>query len=92
MPENTAQKDRNKRKRIVGVVTSAKTKKTITVKSERRVMHPVFKKYIRKWTTCHAHDENGEAREGDRVMLMETRPISKTKNWRLVKVLERKEG
>jgi small subunit ribosomal protein S17 len=92
MTTNATAKERNKRKKIIGVVTSAKMQKTITVKSERRVMHPEFKKYIRKWTTCHAHDELGEAREGDKVLLLETRPLSKTKNWRLVKVLERKEG
>jgi len=83
--------ERGKRRKVVGVVTSDKAAKTITVKSERRVLHPRYKKYIRKYTTCSAHDEKEEARMGDKVLLMETRPISKRKHWRLVEIIERRE-
>jgi small subunit ribosomal protein S17 len=82
---------RNDRKTVVGKVTSDKGNKTITVSVERRIKAPKFGKYIRKFTKCYAHDENNEARTGDQVEIMESRPVSKNKSWRLVKVLSRGE-
>ena len=78
---------RSERKQVVGIVTSAKAQKTITVRLDRTVRHPVFEKYVRRQSVVYAHDEKREAREGDQVELAETRPLSKTKCWRLVKVL-----
>ena len=73
----------------VGVVTSAhKAPKTLRVEVQYKVRHPIYGKFVRKTTVLHAHDENADAKEGDRVQLMECRPISKTKTWRLVKVIE----
>jgi small subunit ribosomal protein S17 len=63
--------------------------KTITVLVVRQVKHPLYKKYIRRSTKVHAHDEQNECREGDKVMIEECRPLSKNKSWRLVKVLDR---
>jgi len=83
---------RGERKTAVGVVISDKMGKTITVETERRVMHPRFRKYIKAYTRFKAHDENNEARVGDTVRVMETRPISKTKRWRLVEVVRRARG
>lgn len=83
---------RGQRKSVVGVVTSDKMDKTITVVVERRVLHPHFKKYIRADTKVKAHDENQQARTGDKVRLTETRPLSKTKRWRLVAIVERAAG
>lgn len=74
---------------IQGRVTSNKMDKTITVMIERKVKHPIYGKYIRRSTKLHAHDESNECQEGDLVSIMETRPYSKTKTWRLVKVLEK---
>jgi small subunit ribosomal protein S17 len=74
---------------VTGRVVSSKMHKTITVELERNIRHPVYQKYIRRRTKLHAHDENGECGEGDLVMIEECRPISKTKSWRLVKVLEK---
>lgn len=83
---------RGERKNATGTVTKAKMDKTITVESERRYLHPRFKKYMRAKTRYKAHDENNEAREGDTVSIMETRPLSKTKRWRLVEVVKRARG
>ena len=83
---------RGHRKTAVGIVTSDKMDKTITIEAERRVMHPRFKKYIKAYTRYKAHDERNEAREGDQVLIMETRPLSKTKRWRLVEILRRAHG
>lgn len=80
---------RGNRKTAVGIVTSDKMQKTIVVKTERLVRHPVFGKYVRKYTVYKAHDEKREAKVGDRVEIMETRPLSATKRWRLVRVVER---
>lgn len=74
---------------LPGSVISNRMDKTITVLVERRVRHPLYKKYIRRSTKLHAHDENNECNEGDTVLIEECRPISKTKSWRVVKVLER---
>jgi small subunit ribosomal protein S17 len=74
---------------LVGLVTSDGMDKSITVSVERRVKHPVYGKYMRRSTKVHAHDETNECNVGDTVMVEQCRPLSKTKTWRLVKVLER---
>lgn len=82
--------DNQKTKRTqVGRVISAKMDRTITVYLERMVKHPLYGKFIRRSTKLHAHDENNECREGDWVSIEECRPLSKTKSWRLVEVVER---
>ena len=83
---------RGRRKRVVGTVTSNKMEKTISVRVEYKKKHPQYGKFIRGSSTFKAHDEKCEAQSGDRVEIMETRPISKMKRWRLVKVLERFEA
>ena len=75
---------RNLRKTRIGVVTSNKMNKTITVAVERKVKHPIYGKFVKKTTKFHAHDEKDECTMGDIVKIMETRPLSKTKRWRLV--------
>jgi small subunit ribosomal protein S17 len=80
---------RGRRKTRVGLVVSDKMQKTIVVELEDRVKHPLYGKVIRTTTKVKAHDENGIASVGDRVSLMETRPLSATKRWRLVEILER---
>lgn len=77
------------RRSLAGVVTSDRMDKTITVRIERTVQHPVYGKIIRRNTRLHAHDERNEARAGDLVTIEECRPISKTKSWRLRSVDER---
>jgi len=80
----------DKRSRSVsGRVVSNKMDKTIAVMVERRVIHPLYKKYIRRSTRLLAHDENNECNEGDTVVIEECRPVSKSKSWRLVEVLDR---
>ncbi|KPK66818.1 MAG: 30S ribosomal protein S17 [Acidithiobacillales bacterium SM23_46] len=74
---------------VSGRVLSNKMQKTITVVVERRVKHPLYGKYITRRSKLHAHDENRECKEGDLVQIEECRPLSRTKSWRLVKVLER---
>jgi small subunit ribosomal protein S17 len=74
---------------LVGLVTSDGMDKSITVSVERRVKHPVYGKYMRRSTKVHAHDETNECNVGDTVMVEQCRPLSKSKTWRLVKVLER---
>lgn len=81
--------ERNLRKTRIGVVTSNKMTKTITIKVERKVKHPIYGKFVKKSTSFHAHDEKNEANIGDIVRIMETRPLSKTKRWRLVEVIEK---
>jgi small subunit ribosomal protein S17 len=80
---------RNLRKTRIGVVTSNKMTKTITVSVERKVKHPIYGKFIKKSTKFHAHDEKNEASIGDVVRIMETRPLSKTKRWRLTEIVEK---
>ena len=80
---------RNLRKERVGIVTSSKMNKSITVEVERRVKHPKYGKFVKKSSSFVAHDEKNVCNEGDTVKIMETRPISKRKNWRLVKILEK---
>ena len=78
-----------KRARTVsGVVTSAKRDKTITVVVERKVPHPLYRKYVKQITKLHAHDEENLCSENDKVMIQQCRPLSKTKCWRLVKIVE----
>ena len=81
--------ERNLRKVRVGVVSSNKMDKTITVKVERKVKHPIYGKFVKKTTKFMAHDEANTCGVGDTVLIMETRPLSKNKNWRLVQILER---
>jgi small subunit ribosomal protein S17 len=85
----TNQIDRGNRKERVGEVLSSKMAKTIIVRVERRFSHPRFKKVVTQYKKFYAHDEKGEAKPGDRVKIVETRPLSKTKRWRLVEVVER---
>ena len=81
--------ERNARKERVGLVTSSKMDKTITVVVERKVKHPIYGKFMKKTTKFHAHDEKNECGEGDTVRIMETRPLSKLKRWRLVEILQK---
>ncbi|MBW6475765.1 MAG: 30S ribosomal protein S17 [Chromatiales bacterium] len=73
----------------VGRVISDKMDKSITVLIERKVPHPIYGKYVKRSTKLHAHDESNECKEGDLVSIEECRPLSKTKSWRLVEILER---
>ena len=81
--------ERNLRKTRTGLVVSDKMDKTIVVAIEDNVRHPLYKKIIKRTVKLKAHDENTECRRGDRVMVMETRPLSKDKRWRLVQVIEK---
>ena len=81
--------ERNLRKIRTGVVSSNKMDKTITVKVERKVKHPIYGKFVKKTTGFHAHDEKNECSIGDMVKIMESRPLSKTKRWRLVEIVEK---
>jgi small subunit ribosomal protein S17 len=74
---------------LVGQVVSNSMDKTITVITERRVQHPVYGKIMRRSTKIHAHDEANECNQGDRVIIEQCRPLSKTKTWRMIKILER---
>ena len=74
---------------VTGRVISDKMDKSITVLVERKVPHPIYGKYVKRSTKLHAHDENNECQMGDLVQISEPRPVSKTKSWRLVKILER---
>ena len=80
---------RNLRKERIGVVTSDKMQKSIVVSVERKVKHPKYGKFVKKTTKFVAHDENNDCNIGDTVKIMETRPMSKNKNWRLVEIVER---
>ena len=81
--------ERNLRKVRVGKVVSDKMDKTIVVAIEDSVRHPLYKKIVKRTYKCKAHDENNECKVGDRVKIMETRPLSKDKRWRLVEIVER---
>ena len=81
--------ERNLRKTRTGVVSSNRMDKTIVVAIERKVKHPLYGKFVKKTTKFHAHDEKTECSIGDLVKIMETRPLSKTKRWRLVEVVEK---
>lgn len=80
---------RKLRKQRVGVVTSTKMDKTISVLVERKIKHPIYGKFVKKSKKFTAHDETNDCNEGDLVRIMETRPLSKKKRWRLVEILER---
>src|ERR671930_1177786 len=82
-----AAQERNNPRAAVGVVPSNKITKPRRVEIPRLVKHPRYGKYIRRRTVCHVHDEQNESRAGDTVEIMETRPLSKTKHWRLVRVV-----
>ncbi len=81
--------ERKRRKTRIGIVSSDKMTKTITVAVERKVKHPIYGKFVKKTTKFHAHDEASTAGIGDVVRIMETRPLSKTKRWRLVEIIEK---
>ena len=82
-------RERGKRKTLTGVVWSDKMDKTVIVMVNRLVLHPVYKKYIRKRKKVKAHDEKNVCRIGDKVLLIETRPLSKEKRWRIKEILAR---
>ncbi len=88
MPEEI-KKERNLRKVQIGTVVSDRPDKTLVVKVSRRTPHPLYHKVVTLTSKCYAHDENNEARIGDTVEIMETRPLSKTKRWRLVTIIKR---
>jgi small subunit ribosomal protein S17 len=79
----------NRRKIRVGTVVSDKMKKTIVVKTERTTTHPLYKKTIKRYKKFKAHDENNSAKIGDKVKIIESRPLSKEKRWRLVEIIEK---
>jgi len=88
----TAMSETQKSQRTIeGRVVSNKMQKTVTVLIERQVQHPLYGKIVRRSTKVHAHDENNECKEGDVIRIAETRPLSKTKHWRVVKVVTRAE-
>ncbi|MDR2910857.1 MAG: 30S ribosomal protein S17 [Bacteroidales bacterium] len=80
---------RNLRKERIGVVVSNKMQKTIVVAEKRKVKHPIYGKFVNKTTKFHVHDESNACNIGDTVRIMETRPLSKNKCWRLVEIIER---
>lgn len=80
---------RNLRKERTGVVVSSKMDKSIVISVERKVKHPKYGKFVKKTSKFVAHDENNDCNPGDTVKIMETRPLSKSKNWRLVEIVER---
>jgi small subunit ribosomal protein S17 len=80
-------KRRGKRKREIGIVVSDKMDKTVTVKVERLTQHTVYKKYIKRYTSYKAHDEENSCTVGDKVLIVETRPLSKTKRWNVKEII-----
>ncbi len=76
---------RKPRRTVIGVVSSAKMQKTVVVSVDRLELHPKYKKYIKKRSRFYAHDERAECQEGDKVLIVETRPLSRLKRWRVVK-------
>ena len=89
--EKAATIDAGVRRAVRGSVISARMDKSITVLVVRQFKHPLYKKYIRRSTRLHAHDESNNCKEGDTVLIEECRPLSKTKSWRVIRVLERLE-
>jgi len=81
--------DRDRRRRVVGIVTSDRMTKSVVVQAMRLVKHPLYGKYVRRRTKYMAHDEENSAHTGDRVELEETRPLSKRKCWRVLRILEK---
>lgn len=86
---STTMTERKRRKSRIGVVRSNKMTKTITVDVQRKVKHPIYGKFVKKTSSFHAHDEQNAAGIGDTVRIMETRPLSRTKRWRLVEIIEK---
>ena len=82
-------KDRGQRKSRLGVVVSSAMEKTVTVEVTRRVKHPVYGKYLQRRNRFHAHDPDNSCRVGDKVRIVESRPLSKTKRWRVVETIEK---
>ena len=80
---------RRSRKERIGVVISARMDKSVLVAIERQIKHPIYGKFIKKTTKLMAHDEENQARQGDTIKIMETRPVSKRKRWRLLEIVER---
>jgi len=87
--ENVAEKARKSKKEFIGIVKSDKMEKTIVVSIETLKLHPLYKKYVKRAKKVKAHDEKNEAKIGDRVRVIECRPISKEKCWKLVEIIER---
>ena len=87
-----ATETRNVRKERTGIVVSDAMDKTVVVQAERRITHPVYGKVMRRSKKYYAHDEKNEAKKGDQVVIAETRPLSKTKRWRLVEIVARASG
>lgn len=88
--QNNSQDDnRGERKRVIGVVVSDKMTKTRVVAVTEQYRHPMYGKYLKRTQKFHIHDEKNDSKTGDKVLIIETRPLSKTKRWRLMKVLER---
>lgn len=81
--------ERNLRKERIGIVSSNKMEKTVVVSETTRVKHPLYGKFVLKTKKYTVHDENNECNEGDTVLIQETRPLSKSKRWRLVRIIER---
>ncbi|MAD32439.1 MAG: 30S ribosomal protein S17 [Planctomycetes bacterium] len=90
--EQGAQKPRSERKTARGVVMSNKMDKTLVVQVNRKVRHPVYEKFVSKRTKLYAHDEKGEASLGDIVEIVQTRPMSKLKRWRLLRIIQKANG
>src|SRR5438132_1555168 len=88
MAETKTAEPRKARRTLIGIVTRDKTLKTRRVEIQRLVKHPRYGKYIKRRTVCYAHDENNESHRGDMVEIMESRPLSKTKHWRLIRVIK----
>jgi small subunit ribosomal protein S17 len=89
MTDVAVKDDRKVRRVVEGVVVSDSRDKTVKVEVHYQMKHPRYNKYLRKQTKLHVHDENNETKTGDKVEIMECRPMSKTKNWRLVRVVEK---
>ena len=89
MSEEQVTKERNRRKVRTGVVVSDKMDKTVLIAMDRKFRHPLYGKIVRRSSKLAAHDENNDAHVGDTVRVMETRPLSKTKRWRVVEIVER---
>ncbi|MBN2506938.1 MAG: 30S ribosomal protein S17 [Verrucomicrobia bacterium] len=89
MPESTPHPDRGHRKERIGEVLPSKMPKTIVVQVRRRFAHPRFRKVVNAYKKFYVHDDKGEARPGDRVRIVESRPLSKLKRWRLVEIIDR---
>ena len=89
MAEEAQASERGRQKTRVGEVVSDKMDKTIVVAVTRQVMHPKYKKFVRRQKHYHVHDQENECRPGDRVLIQETRPLSKTKRWKLKRIIEK---